>query len=72
MKAIPGIIRCSGRRLRELKRNIREVFDEKTTERITKEVQKTGLWENETITEMIMVGLIQYKVMYSFSAAKFC
>ena len=40
-KVIPAIRGCCGGRLRELKRVLRELFDEKTTVRITKEMQET-------------------------------
>ena len=58
MKVIPAIIGCCGGRFKELKRDLREPFYEKTTERITKEMQKKLLWESETITREIMAGLI--------------
>lgn len=47
--------------LRELRRDLPELFDEKLTEWITKEMQKTVLWESEIITRKIyiMAGLIK-------------
>ena len=59
MKVIPAIMGCRGGGLRELKRDLRELFDAKTTERITKEMQKTVLWESETTTIKTVTGLIK-------------
>ena len=59
MKVIPAITGRCGGGLRELKRDLRELLDQKTNERITKEMQKTVLWESETITRKIMTGLIK-------------
>ena len=59
MNVIPAIIGCCGRGMRGLKRDLRELFDEKTPERITKEMQRTVSWESETISRKIMAGLIK-------------
>ena len=59
VKVIPAITGRCGRGLRELKRDLRELLDQKTNERITKGMQKTVLWESETITRKIMTGLIK-------------
>ena len=59
MKVIPAIIGCCGGGLGELKGDLRELFDEKTTERKTKEMQKTVLCESETITRKITPGPIE-------------
>ena len=72
MRVIPAIIGCCGGGMRELKRDLRELFDEKTTERITKEMQKIVLWESKTIARKIMAGLIKRKVTFSFLATKLC
>ena len=46
---------------RELRRDLPELFNEKLTEWITKEMQKTVLWESKIITRKIyiMAGLIK-------------
>jgi len=69
------IIGCYGGGLRELRRDLPELFDEKTTEWMTKEMQKTVLWEIEIITRKIyiMAGLIKINEKWSsFFAIKLC
>ena len=59
MKAIPAITGCCCGGLRELKRDLQELFDEKTTEQMTKGMQKTVLLESKTITRKKTAGLIK-------------
>ena len=59
----------------ELRRDLPELFNEKTNEWITKEMQKTVLWESEIITRKIyiMAGLIKINEKWSsFFAIKLC
>ena len=53
VRVIPAIIGCCGGGMRELKRDLRELFNEKITERILNELQKTVFWESKTITRKI-------------------
>ena len=56
VRVIPG---CCRGGMRKLKRDLGELFNEKTSERITKEMQKRVQWESKTITRKIMAGLIK-------------
>jgi len=54
------------------KRPTRTIYNEKTTELITKEMQKTVVWESDTTTRKIMARLIKWKVLFSFWVTTLC
>ena len=59
VKVIPSVIGCLGGGMKILRNDIRELFNsEKDLNRISRETQKTVLWENETIIRKILSGLL--------------
>ena len=57
MPVIPAVIGCLG--MKRLKDDIRELFNnEKDLHWISREMQKTVLWESETIMRKILSGLL--------------
>ena len=59
MKVLPVVIGCLGGGMKRLKEDIRELFDdEKDLHRISREMQKTVLWESETIMRKMLSGLL--------------
>jgi hypothetical protein len=59
VKGIPAVICCLGRGMRRLKDDIRELFNnEKDLHWISREMQKTVLWESKTIVRKILSGLL--------------
>ena len=59
VKIIPALIGCLGGGMKRLKDDIRELFnDEKDLHWISREMQKTVLWESETIMRKILSGLL--------------
>ena len=58
VKVIPAVIGCCGGGMKKFKSDIKDLFDEPTTTRICNEMQKTVLWESETILRKILSGLI--------------
>ena len=59
VKVIPVVIGCCGGGIKEMKSAIKELFDEKTTNKLANEMQKTVLWESETIIRKVVSGLIE-------------
>ena len=58
VKVIPLVIGCLGGGMKKLKNDIRELFNnDKDLDRISREMQKTVLWESETIMRKILSGL---------------
>jgi hypothetical protein len=59
VKVIPAVIGCLGGGMKRLKDDIRELFNnEKDLHWISREMQKTVLWESETIMRKILSGLL--------------
>ena len=62
MKVIPTIIGCLGVGIKELKEDIRQIFEydnnDKELERIAREIQKTVLWERESLIRKVLSGLL--------------
>ena len=62
MKVVPTIIGCLEGGMRKLKESIREIFEyennEKELESISREMQKTGLWESESLIRKVLSGLL--------------
>ena len=62
MKVVPTIIGCLRGGMRELKESIREIFEyennDKELERISREMQKTVLWESESLIRKVLSGLL--------------
>jgi hypothetical protein len=59
VKFIPAVIDCLGGGMKRLKDDIRELFNnEKDLHWISREMQKTVLWESETIMRKIPSGLL--------------
>ena len=58
---IPIVIGCHGGGIKELKSNIKRIFDhdhDKKLELIAREMQKTVLWESESLIRKILSGLL--------------
>ena len=62
VKVVSAIIGCLGEGMRELKESIREIFEyennDKELERISREMQKTVLWESESLIRKVLSGLL--------------
>ena len=62
MKVIPRIIRCLGVGMKELKENIRQIFEydsnDTELEWIAGEMQKTVLWESKSLIRKVLSGLL--------------
>ena len=62
MKRIPTIIGYLGGGMKELKESIRQIFEydsnDKELEWIAREMQKTVLWENESLIRKVLSGLL--------------
>ena len=62
MKVTPTIIRCLGGGMKELKENIRQIFEydnnDKELEWISQEIQKIVLWESESLIRKVLSGLL--------------
>ena len=62
MKVTPTIIRCLGGGMKELKENIRQIFEydnnDKELEWISREIQKIVLWESESLIRKVLSGLL--------------
>ena len=66
MKVLPVVIGCLGGGMKRLKEDIRELFDdEKDLHRISREMQKTALWESETIMRKVFSGLLTQVSFYN-------
>ena len=58
---IPMVIECLGGGIKELKANIKQIFDyhnNKEPELIAREMQKAVLWESESLIRKILSGLL--------------
>ncbi|CAB4040788.1 Hypothetical predicted protein [Paramuricea clavata] len=61
VKVIPTVIGCLGRGMKRLKDDIRELVNNEIKDlhcKISREMQKTVLWESETIMRKILSGLL--------------
>ena len=62
MKVIPTINGCLGGGMKELKENIRQIFEydsnDKELEWIAREMQKTVLWESKYLIRKVLSGLL--------------
>ena len=62
MKVIPTIIGCFGGGMKELKETIRQIFEfgnnYKLLEWISREIQKTVLWEIKSLIRKVLSGLL--------------
>ena len=62
MKVVLTIIGCLGGGMRELKESIRDIFknenNDKELEWISREMQKTVLWESESLIRKVLSGLL--------------
>ena len=62
MKVIPTIIGCLGVGIKELKEDIRQIFEydnnDKELERIAREIRKNVLWESESLIRKVLSGLL--------------
>ena len=63
VKVIPTVIGCLGGGIKELKVNMKWVFDndnDKEIELIAHQMQKTVLWESESLIRKILSGLLTW------------
>ena len=62
VKVIPTITGCLGERMKELRESIRQIFEyennDKELEWISQEMQKTVLWESESLIRKVLSGLL--------------
>ena len=62
VKVVPAIIGCLGGGMKELKESIRQIFEyennDKEPEWISREMQKTVLWESESLIRKVLSGLL--------------
>ena len=62
VKNVPAIIGCLGGGMKELKESIRQIFEynnnDKELEWISREIQKTVLWESESLIRKVLSGLL--------------
>ena len=58
VKVLPAVIGCLGGGTKQLRGDVSELFDKKILKRVTNEMQKTVLWESETIMRKILSGLV--------------
>ena len=62
VKVVPTIIGCLGGGMRAQKESIREIFEyennDKELEWISREMQKTVLWESEPLIRKVLSGLL--------------
>ena len=62
MKVIPKVIGRLGGEMKELKENIRQIFEfdnnDKKLEWIAQEMQKTVPWENKSLIIKVLSGLL--------------
>ena len=62
MKVIPKVIGRLGKEMKELKENIRQIFEfnnnDKKLEWIAQEMQKTVPWENKSLIIKVLSGLL--------------
>ena len=66
VKVVPTIIGCLGGGMKELKESIREIFEyednDKELEWISREMQKTLLWESKSLIIKVLSGLLTWGV----------
>ena len=66
VKVVPTIIGCLGGGMKELKESIREIFEYKNNDKklewISREMQKTALWESESLIRRVLSGLLTWGV----------
>ena len=66
VKVIPTIIGCFGGGMKELKETIRQIFEfgnnYKLLEWISREIQKTVLWEIKSLIRKVLSGLLTWGV----------
>ena len=62
VKVVPTIIGCLGGGMKELKESIRQIFkyenNDKELEWISREMQKTVLWESKSLMREVVPGLL--------------
>ena len=62
VKVVPTIIGCLGGGMKELKESIRQIFEyennDEEPEWISREMQKTVLWESESLIRKVLSGLL--------------
>ena len=62
VKVVPAIIGCLGGGMKELKESIRQIFEyennDEEPEWISREMQKTVLWESESLIRKVLSGLL--------------
>ena len=62
VKEAPAIIGCLGGGMKELKESIRQIFEyennDKELEWISREIQKTILWESKSLIRKVLSGLL--------------
>ena len=59
VKMIPSVIGCLGGGMKQLKTDLKELFDnEKELDKTVYEVQKTVLWESESIIRKVLSGIL--------------
>ena len=62
LKVIPTIIGCLGGGMKELKKSNKQIFhydnNDKELEWISREMQKTVLWESESLIRKVLPGLL--------------
>ena len=61
MKVIPIVVGCLGEGLKELKTDMQKILEygnEKELDTTKKEIQKTVLWESESMIEKVLSGLL--------------
>ena len=66
VKVVPTIIGCLGGGMKELKESIRQIFEyennDEEPEWISREMQKTVLWESESLIRKVLSGLLTWGV----------
>ena len=59
VKVVPAVIGCLGGGMKMLKRDVNELFENETDMNQTiREMQKTVLWESESIMRKVLSGLL--------------
>ena len=62
VEVVPTIIGCLGGGMKELKESIRQIFEyennDEEPEWISREMQKTVLWESESLIRKVLSGLL--------------
>ena len=58
VNVIPMIIGCLGGGIKELKESLKRIFENEELESFAREMQKTVLWENESLMRKVLSGLL--------------